>query len=107
MPADQNPMSACWQDQTVSADRVAKTMSPDEDQKFPERIMATRKILFPHVLHTLLESKDQDVTDTVAWLPDGNAFRIIDRKQFESVVMPRYFNSQSSKYLSFTRKLNR
>ena len=84
---------------------------------------------FPEILHAVLcmadNDDDESVSQSIKWNPDGESFRIINRKRFERDVMPRYFSSAGSlpsttssrsstgsphdgpKYLSFTRKLNR
>ena len=49
---------------------------------------------------------DEKNSNCISWLPDGHAFSISDRKKLSKDVIPRYFKG-SSKYTSFTRKLNR
>ena len=45
------------------------------------------------------------VNDTIAWLPHGRGFIILQKRKFSLDVMPNYF--KHSKFTSFTRKLNR
>ena len=45
------------------------------------------------------------VNDTIAWLPHGRGFIILQKRKFSLEVMPNYF--KHSKFTSFTRKLNR
>jgi len=66
--------------------------------------MAEKKAKFPVQLMSLLN--DNEHQDIVAWLPHGAGFTIFDKKQFQEVVMPNYFD-KGSKYTSFTRRLNR
>jgi HSF-type DNA-binding len=61
-------------------------------------------MLFPQKLMAILE--DPANHDSIAWLPNGQAFVIRNRKLFAETVMPRYF-SRKAQYSSFTRKLNR
>lgn len=68
-----------------------------------ERIAADNTAIFPVKLMKLLDS--EDFPDTISWLPNGLGFIILDKKKFESIVMPMYF--KQSKYTSFTRRLNR
>lgn len=41
----------------------------------------------------------------ICWLPHGRGFTILDKKKFETEVMPKFF--QDAKYTSFTRRLRR
>jgi hypothetical protein len=64
----------------------------DEDSKiFPQRLM--------EVLH------DTSNQDSIAWLPHGRSFIIVDRQKFCNFTLPKYF--RKTKFTSFTRKLNR
>lgn len=40
----------------------------------------------------------------IEWLPDGQSFRVVNREQFEKVVLPKYF--KHSNFSSFVRQLN-
>eukprot|EP00557_Chaetoceros_sp_GSL56_P000471 CAMPEP_0176489718 /NCGR_PEP_ID=MMETSP0200_2-20121128/7456_1 /TAXON_ID=947934 /ORGANISM="Chaetoceros sp., Strain GSL56" /LENGTH=521 /DNA_ID=CAMNT_0017886915 /DNA_START=130 /DNA_END=1695 /DNA_ORIENTATION=+ len=59
---------------------------------------------FPLKMMTLLNEGHQ-YSDIISWLPHGRGFTILDKKRFETEVMPKYF--QDSKYTSFTRRLRR
>ena len=68
----------------------------------------TREI-FPQRLMAILA--DSTLSDIVSWLPHGRSFVIIRPDVFSEQVLPKYFPStdsrSSTKYPSFTRKLNR
>jgi HSF-type DNA-binding len=49
---------------------------------------------------------DERSKDSISWLPHGKAFILIDKKKLASTILPEYFG-KSSKFTSFTRKLNR
>lgn len=49
---------------------------------------------------------NEDNTDIISWLPHGRGFVIFRKKAFEQKILPKYFH-KTSKYSSFTRKLNR
>mmetsp|Transcript_22311 Transcript_22311/g.32613 ORF Transcript_22311/g.32613 Transcript_22311/m.32613 type:complete len:258 (-) Transcript_22311:152-925(-) len=58
---------------------------------------------FPLQLMAVLN--DDLSPDIVTWLPEGHGFTILDKKRFESEVMPQYF--KESRYTSFTKRLRR
>jgi hypothetical protein len=43
---------------------------------------------FPSKLYEILENESADI---VMWHKDGHAFKIIDLKQFEKEIIPKYF----------------
>jgi len=60
---------------------------------------------FPLKLQTLLRFMvTNGMEHIVGWLPHGRSFAIFNPKEFEKVVMGRFFNQ--SKLASFTRQLN-
>lgn len=60
---------------------------------------------FPLKLHVLLYfMKENEYTHIASWLKHGRAFRIFDAKQFEEVIMSRFYSM--SKITSFHRQLN-
>ena len=59
---------------------------------------------FPLQMMEILSNEDN--VDVIHWLPHGKGFMVADKKRFAREIMPKYF-SRSSKYTSFTRKLNR
>jgi hypothetical protein len=68
-----------------------------------------KKDIFPQKLLEILA--DSSLTDIVSWLPHGRSFVIIRPDLFCDLVLPRYLppvdSRGSTKYPSFTRKLNR
>lgn len=40
----------------------------------------------------------------IQWIPDGQSFQVLNREQFEKVVLPKYF--KHSNFSSFVRQLN-
>ena len=80
----------------------------DEMRKIKGAASFSRQI-FPERLFTVLA--DSKLSDTIAWLPHGRSFVIIRPDVFSEQILPIYFPSNdtrsSTKYPSFTRKLNR
>lgn len=75
----------------------------------PPRSPPVSKEIFPSRLMAILN--DASLTDIVAWLPHGRSFVIIRPDVFTEQVLPKYLPPadarSSTKYPSFTRKLNR
>lgn len=69
----------------------------------------SKREVFPERLLAILN--DASLADIITWLPYGRSFVIIRPDVFAEKVMPKYFPSPdartSTKYPSFTRKLNR
>jgi HSF-type DNA-binding len=67
------------------------------------------KEIFPQRLMAVLG--DAALVDIISWLPHGRSFVIIRPDVFTDEIMPKHFPPMdaraSSKYPSFTRKLNR
>ena len=60
---------------------------------------------FPWKLHEMLHLAEKNrKTDVISWLPGGNGFKVHNKIQFCSEIMPGYFASQ--KYKTFQRSLN-
>jgi hypothetical protein len=76
---------------------IATPRSSGDKEIFPERLMA--------ILN------DKSIEDTITWLPHGRSFVIIRPDVFMEKVLPKYLPPMdaraSTKYPSFTRKLNR
>jgi hypothetical protein len=70
---------------------------------------ATSKEIFPQRLMAILN--DKSISDIVTWVSHGRAFVIVRPDVFTEQVLPKYLPSvdsrSSTKYASFTRKLNR
>jgi hypothetical protein len=92
-------------------------VSDDEDSKrtssasvnLRTNVSSSSKEIFPQRLMQVLA--DTSLGDVISWLPHGRSFVIIRPDVFSERVLPKYFPSNdtrsSSKYPSFTRKLNR
>jgi hypothetical protein len=69
----------------------------------------SKRETFPHKLMAILN--DSTLADVVSWLPHGRSFAIIRPDVFTEKVLPQYLppldSRSSTKYPSFTRKLNR
>jgi hypothetical protein len=60
---------------------------------------------FPWKLHQLLKSTEKSGHDhIISWLPDGESFKVHDKKNFTNEVLPLFFGT--NKYQSFQRNLN-
>lgn len=69
---------------------------------FTSRNRNKHHVIFPEKLMTLL---NEGLFDKVMrWLPDGDAFCILNQEQFSEKVLKEHFRC---KFESFTRKLNR
>jgi len=71
-------------------------------------IVAVSREIFPQRLMSILS--DASVSDVISWLPHGRSFVIIRPDCLAERVLSKYFASDprsSTKYPSFTRKLNR
>lgn len=69
----------------------------------------SKREIFPQRLMMILN--DPSLSDVVTWLPHGRSFVIIRPDVFTEKVLPKYLppvdSRGSTKYASFTRKLNR
>jgi len=83
--------------QTIGQESKPNATSVNKQKVFPERLM--------DILN------DETLADTVTWLPHGRSFVIIRPDKFTEEVLPKYLPPvdarSSTKYPSFTRKLNR
>lgn len=80
----------------------------DNNSKAKQRSANPPKNTFPQNLHMILS--DQSLSEIISWLPSGKSFVIMRPDLMETIVIPRYFTegaSKSTRYHSFTRKLNR
>ena len=68
-----------------------------------------KREIFPQRLLAILN--DPSLTEIVTWLPNGKSFVIVRPDVFTEMVLPKYLPPAdargSTKYPSFTRKLNR
>jgi len=83
---------------------TSKTVGDTNGQSNPKK-----KEIFPQKLMEILA--DSTLSEIVSWLPHGRSFVIIRPDLFCEEVLPRYLppadSRGSTKYPSFTRKLNR
>jgi hypothetical protein len=85
-------------------------VSDEEDRKkSASRSANSKRVIFPQHLLSILS--DTSLSDVVTWLPHGRSFVIIRPDVFTEEVLPKYLPPvdarASTKYPSFTRKLNR
>lgn len=87
---------------------VSDDDSPGKRPSKPATAASSREI-FPQRLMAILS--DPSVSDVISWLPNGKSFVIIRPDCLAERVLSKYFAStdprSSTKYPSFTRKLNR
>lgn len=92
--------------------RLVAPSDDDEARQLVKRSSSpssSSREIFPQRLIQILN--DASLADVVSWLPHGRSFVIIRPDVFSERVLPLYFPStdsrSSTKYPSFTRKLNR
>ncbi len=78
-----------------------KGSATDSDEGAKKR-MDIFESTFPHKLYHILQSPD--FKDTITWMPNGQSWRMIDRKEFSLQVLPLFFRHR--KYSSFKRQLS-
>ena len=61
-------------------------------------VAAASNVQFPYRLHELLDEVDPSI---ITWLPDTQAFKVLDKQTFTEKTLPHYFNA--TKYKSFQR----
>ena len=91
----------------------AVVISDEEGAKSKSTSLASRNIskreIFPQRLMAILN--DPSLSDVITWMPHGRSFVIIRPDVFAERVLPKYLPPTdargSTKYPSFTRKLNR
>jgi hypothetical protein len=88
----------------------AFVVSDEEDRKkLASHSTNSKRVIFPQQLLSILS--DTSLSDVVTWLPHGRSFVIIRPDVFTEEVLPKYLPPvdarASTKYPSFTRKLNR
>jgi hypothetical protein len=70
---------------------------------FRKRSKRNPLLSFPHQLHEILSNPEY--SDYITWLPNSNAWMIVQRQQFESIVLPRHF--RHGRFTSFMRQVRR
>jgi hypothetical protein len=66
-----------------------------------QKITRNSRYTFPHRLHEIISNPDYG--DYIIWLPNGCAWKIVERKNFETVVIPRHFRHE--RFTSFMRQV--
>ena len=95
-------------------DYSARSLSDLQDKTKPVRMLRIenekneliddyRGKTFPQKLFHIIS--DERNTNIINWLPEGNAFMILDKKRFAKEILFVYF--KQTQFTSFTRKLNR
>jgi len=91
---------------TTMGRSTSSSLLPSTSSTLP---VNTSREIFPQRLMKILA--DKNLSDVISWLPHGRSFVIIRPDVFSERVLPQYFLStdsrSSTKYPSFTRKLNR
>ena len=92
----------------VSPGKLKTVVIDDDDYKRNPSTKSKREI-FPQRLMDILS--EPSLSDVISWLPHGRSFVIIRPDIFTEKVLPKYLppldSKSSTKYPSFTRKLNR
>lgn len=77
----------------------------DDDQDITQDEQDMEELSFPFKLHLLLENaKKENYDHIVSWVAEGSAFKVHNKKEFVSTVLPQYFDQ--TKFESFRRQLN-
>lgn len=97
------------QQRVVDSDTEVLAASTDRGwQQSPalESNLKNMKVPFPFKLHLLLEEvHTQGLDHIISWVPDGTAFIVHDRTQFEEQIMNQYF--RQSRFTSFVRQVSK
>mmetsp|Transcript_24093 Transcript_24093/g.35695 ORF Transcript_24093/g.35695 Transcript_24093/m.35695 type:complete len:316 (-) Transcript_24093:248-1195(-) len=107
-----NPSATSTASPEPQSQRTIVSDDEEESKKIKQQLKpnsTNSREIFPQRLMQILD--DSELTDVISWLPHGRSFVIIRPDVFAEKVLPRYFPStdsrSSTKYPSFTRKLNR
>lgn len=118
-PCEQMSVSAPYSPVTVVDNPTFTSNSPKNqtagaaktvpDLQAAALVPCSKREIFPQRLMSILD--DSSLTDVVTWLPNGKSFVIVRPDVFTTDVLPTYLPPmdarRSTKYPSFTRKLNR
>lgn len=105
------PTSVPAEESAVEVPQTSPAVVKDEDTRHvsADDTARSKREIFPERLMAILN--ESALSDIITWLPHGRSFVIIRPDVFAEKVMPKYFPSPdartSTKYPSFTRKLNR
>lgn len=92
-------------------DSSSETVVSDDDdcRRTKSESELRKRETFPQKLMEILT--DQSLSDIVSWLPHGRSFVVVRPDILTAKVLPKYLppvdSRASTKYPSFTRKLNR
>jgi hypothetical protein len=110
-----NSMEETIVDKEMSDSGSSLGVVSDEDERRPtantfgDLSTFSKRQIFPQRLFAILD--DPSLSDIVTWLPHGRSFVIVRPDVFTEKVLPVYLppidSRGSTKYASFTRKLNR
>lgn len=95
----------------VPAASAEKPLISDDDDESCKKngVRCNKREIFPQRLMAILN--DAALVEIVTWLPNGRSFVIVRPDVFTDTVLPKYLPPVdargSTKYPSFTRKLNR
>jgi len=84
--------------------QVDSAMADADTDDEPESVDPNTNTKFPLKLFDILDS--QKYSDMIQWLPQGTGFFFVNKKRFEAVVLPLFFQKRT-KFTSFTRRLIR
>lgn len=91
------------------SDAIVSDDDENRSKKSLPNKASKKREMFPQKLLDILS--DPALSDIVSWLPHGRSFVIIRPDMFTEEVLPKYLPPvdarASTKYPSFTRKLNR
>ena len=94
---------------TVSTPAVVSEDDESRKRKSDTKATTKKREIFPEKLIEILS--DSSLSEIISWLPHGRSFVIIRPDIFTQQVLPKYLPPvdarASTKYPSFTRKLNR
>lgn len=106
---DESPGLPCNEATSKPALVVAEDDDLRQPSKSSHRSSSAKREIFPQRLFAILN--DSSLSDVVTWLPHGRSFVILRPDVFTEKVLPMYLppveSRGSTKYPSFTRKLNR
>ena len=90
------------QDQKVPVEHQRNKRSFDYQFSYQEKAYRSYKQIFPEILYDILMNSEHH--RILSFLPDGKAWKVHDKKRFESEIMSVYF--ETNKWASFLRQVN-
>lgn len=86
----------------IYRDNSGLTPADVEAELRTKRVSSRKEPTFPMKLHKMLS--DPEAEGVITWLPHGRSWKILKQDNFESVLLPRYFDH--SNISSFMRQVN-